>query len=874
MQQFIDPFQEAQPQNIPPTNAPREKQLITLENGERGFFVPGKFDVKSNDASQTPRQLFVKVDDSGKEVGASYYDPKGSFTDVTKGNSVEGFLKDPDTFDEKNPSNFDPNTFNTLQKFKGNPEGLRQYLSQNPELKIYKQTTQPKEQSPSFIDPFVEQKDTAKLEQEKQAHESTEGPIKTLSGRALISTKGLKELGALPDGVIEGLADQGIGLNQLLLAGLTKIGLVPEETYSNVMKQFKGVLKSDPLLTSKENFEESDVGRTVGNVGSYILPGAAIAKAPSAIKATTEAVARGLPSKATEALAKFGAKSGTNYAEAGAIGANLQYVPEEESRGVKTVVGAVLGATGGKAAEKIIGGIAARQALKNEGNAARASAGAAPENMPGGTGNSTQGAEQASNAADDAAGIFKKPDFINDGKTPNSQIPFVDDADSLGVRVTKGDASQDFGQQEFESRAAKMQDIGDQLRAFRGGQQEDIIKAGGNIATKVGGTQDKVAAGAELQQTLRKTAQSEKAAISESYELAKAAKGNDAILSADELKPKITEIIDDFEDVIPAPIINKLNNYGIGKETAEAIEGQAQKEIPALTVAEAEKLIKSINLRRSAASDGATKLGLDRIKGAIDESLDSLAQGSDEAVNLFKQGRAQRTEYGNTFEQSDIVESIIAKKAKFTNQINPQKVVEKIVYDRASNLENIPKIKSALTKSGADGVKSWNGIRGATIDDIINQSVQGADTGGPFFNVGRFNRQMEKVGDDALKMIFTPDEFADIKKFQRVVTQIQRKAPGAVNNSNTATSLINMINTSPVLSGYFGGILKSVGRRVQKYKDIGQVSEAVHGARRPTASAVEKANEKLKPVTSPIIRLLSAGIGRTAADSDVDESNK
>ena len=118
--------------------------LITLDNGETGYFVPGKFDVKDNDAGQTPRQLFVKVDKNGNEIGSSYYDPNGSFVDMTKGNNINAFIDDPDTYDSKNPSGFDPKLFGLLQSYKGNAAGLKSYLQQHPELTVFKQNTIPK----------------------------------------------------------------------------------------------------------------------------------------------------------------------------------------------------------------------------------------------------------------------------------------------------------------------------------------------------------------------------------------------------------------------------------------------------------------------------------------------------------------------------------------------------------------------------------------------------------------------------------------------------------------------------------------------------------------------------------------------------------
>ena len=116
-------------------------QLTELYPGMRGYFIPGQFETKENDKSKTPRQLFVQIGPSGQEQGTFYFDPKGSFVNMLSGSNVYDFIKDPDTFDPKNPSGFEPEIFNMLQRFKNDPMSLVPFVRQHPELGIYKQET-------------------------------------------------------------------------------------------------------------------------------------------------------------------------------------------------------------------------------------------------------------------------------------------------------------------------------------------------------------------------------------------------------------------------------------------------------------------------------------------------------------------------------------------------------------------------------------------------------------------------------------------------------------------------------------------------------------------------------------------------------------
>lgn len=680
----------------------------------------------------------------------------------------------------------------------------------------------------------------------------------------------IDEIKAVPDAFIKETSGAEIGINQVLLKGLHALGAISDDTYNGAIKDFKEILHAPPMFNSQENYNNAFLGRTVGTGLGYLVPGGALKELPAALAAGGKALAEAAPNAVTKFISNVAEKPATGYIATGALANNLQYVPDDQSRLLNTIEGGLAGYGVGKAAEKVFGYLGARQAAKAAQDAAsrpiEAGESAAIKTQANGQSADAipQGsAQQAKGASSNATSkIFNEPDFqANTAAANANQSRFTREADELGIKYTKGDATQDFKQQEFESRASKMQDVGDDLRAFKDAQQQSMVGAAGKLAENVGGEADKVVAGADIQSALRAAAKQSKSEVSGSYETAKVAPGNEDIIPTDKLKNDVADILDNFNDVIPPPIISKLENYGLigNKEDAEN-----------LTVREASKLIQSINLRAKGAK-GSHAEGLRRLRNSVEDSITSLNQGDGEAANLFSQARAQRTAHANVYEQKDIVQQVIDKKARYTNHLDPQEIVDKVVKDRGSNLENIFKIKQALLRPdakgnvSAEGQAAWDNLRGATIHDLLVGSVEGAETGTPYFNVGRFNREAEKIGDSALKMILSPKEFTDFKKFQRVVSQIRRKAPGAVNTSNTATAMINLLSNAPVIGTYLTGILKGVGRRVTKYNDIGKINEAIHGGKKPTADMVNASKEAIQKnvqeTKSPILRLLSGYAG-------------
>jgi hypothetical protein len=697
------------------------------------------------------------------------------------------------------------------------------------------QDNQPAQQKAAFVDPFQEQGNL-------QTHTSETAQTEPDAHPEVFSQAFVQEL-----------AKSGIGLNQILIAGLNKIGAISDDSYKNISKNFHTIAHAQD-----ENLQKDPANAAAGQAAGIVASVAPITKIPSAIKGGSELVAKYLPEIAANLVKRAGAGAGLQGAEAGGIAGGTSYIPEGDSRLVETAKGALGGAIVGKGLEYTLLRPKVVMAPRAEAQAANATVDNAAQAAPNAVKaeNIAQGAANA-NTAEQAAAQPVNEGFRARVEPPPEQTRFVNEAEQQGIRVSKGDATQDFKQQQFEAEAAKLADVGDEMRAFRAGQQEDIINRARALNTGVGGTQDKVAAGANIQQTLRTGDKAGRAQVSEAYEVAKAAKGNDAPVPTNFAKDEIKQIYDDFEDVIPSPITKKLQNYGILEQPIK--EGEAAFKPQTLTVGEAEKLIKSINARIGATSDRATAEGLRQVKQSLDNALEGMAQGSDEAVNAFKEARALRSQHADVYEQNDIVQNIIDKKAKYTNYVNPQSVVDKIVKDKANNLQNIPKIKAALMKSGPDGVKSWNDLRGATVNDLFEGSIKGADTGNAYFDTSRFNKEIERIGDPALKLMLSPKEFDELKMFQRTITQIQRKAPGAVNTSNTTSALLNYFRNNVPMSNFIEGLVRHYGRKFgTRFVEKTKVNEAIKGARNPAQSAVNEAKFETVKRNSPLLRLLSA----------------
>ena len=115
--------------------------MIELFPGMRGFYAGGPSIKKKNDKAQVLRHLFIQVDDNDQEIGSYYFDPNGAFTNMVAPENLDRFISDDDSWNPNNPSGFNPDTYEVLQRFKDNPSMLKDYIKKNPNFSIWKQGT-------------------------------------------------------------------------------------------------------------------------------------------------------------------------------------------------------------------------------------------------------------------------------------------------------------------------------------------------------------------------------------------------------------------------------------------------------------------------------------------------------------------------------------------------------------------------------------------------------------------------------------------------------------------------------------------------------------------------------------------------------------
>lgn len=377
---------------------------------------------------------------------------------------------------------------------------------------------------------------------------------------------------------------------------------------------------------------------------------------------------------------------------------------------------------------------------------------------------------------------------------------------TVGAKPTTGQLTREFGQQQLEAEGAKSVNpmVGSPIRQRLAESNRAILTKVDDVLAGTGGTADDLVAGSSAKAALRSKASSMQKKTGELYDAAKEATGANSPLPKDAqgmFFQKVVPILDDFEGKIPPAIQKKLEQFGLF--------GKVERD---LTFIEAEKFRKLLNVYADS-SDAPTVAAIKSLKGALDDSINSLALGSDDAAKMFEMARKSSAAKHAEFSQKDIVQAVVSKKAQFTDVVPDEQVVKRVVF--GGSVDDVFKIRKSL--SGAPGGdEAWNNIRASTfkklMDAAMNQNIKN-EAGDVVFSGARFQTELKKLGDKKLSLLFSPKEMEQIHAIRLVADSVTNKVPGSVNTSNTASALLNDAFKKLPFAGSVSDYFVDLGKR-------------------------------------------------------------
>lgn len=304
------------------------------------------------------------------------------------------------------------------------------------------------------------------------------------------------------------------------------------------------------------------------------------------------------------------------------------------------------------------------------------------------------------------------------------------------------------------------------------------------------------AAGDILSRSLADVAESNKAKISGLYEAARDSTGRAAPLDPSHFTQKLGDQLNDanLEAFLPNEIRTMVNNFATGKTP--------------LNVNTAEQFKTIVGNAQRASNDGNVRTALGLVRQSLDDTPligqmprsggNQLAlQGESEsylgqsAIDAFNKARSANREFMGQVERTPAL-------AAAMDDASVKGFFDKFVLSGDSK-----QLKNTLNAIGGNP-EAVQSIRDNVVSHLKNKATGGAADEVGAFSQSRYNKALRDIGTNKLKLLFNPEEIAQLRALGRVASYEQFQPVGsAVNNSNTAGAvggMLERIGNSPLLS--------------------------------------------------------------------------
>jgi hypothetical protein len=360
------------------------------------------------------------------------------------------------------------------------------------------------------------------------------------------------------------------------------------------------------------------------------------------------------------------------------------------------------------------------------------------------------------------------------------------------VPLSKGQATRDLAQQQFEIETAKNypETVGKPLIKAQADRNDAILQ---NFDAYVDATGKQTfglePTGRVVVQALNKDAQKAKTKINETYKLAREAGETEQPVSYAPLRTFIEEQTPTVRAKI-APVLDVVNEQ-LSKNDPK---GTGQISINAL-----EDIYTLINKMYEPNTPNAT-YGRD-----LRNIINTVTEG--QGGELYQQARRLRQDYAKRFENIGAIDRLISTKANSSDRVVAfEDVFQKSIVN--GSLDDVKNLGFALKRSGSEGQQAFKELQGQTIEFLKDQVTRSIDTdmyGNPVVSPAKFKSAVRGLDQDGkLDYLFGKKGAQEIRDLMETAILVNAPLKGAANYSNTASAVVRALDR--VGSGLLGKI--------------------------------------------------------------------
>jgi hypothetical protein len=357
--------------------------------------------------------------------------------------------------------------------------------------------------------------------------------------------------------------------------------------------------------------------------------------------------------------------------------------------------------------------------------------------------------------------------------------------------LTAGQRTRNFADLQFEKEAAKLGEEGAPLRQRVGNQTQNFIQ---QFDAMVDRTEPMLVEPRDIGKVVSRAvvnkAEVARKRVKAAYDKAAEEGAMLEPVTLDNLATAAADI-QRFEGVAGnvAPIRREAVRLGILAEDADGnLVPQAK------PIADTELLRQFVN-EATDWTDKRQALMAKRINNAIDAGTEG------KGGEAYKAARKMRENFANEFENVGLTAKLLSTK-RGTNEraIAFDEVFDKVVIN--APLEEMNKVRTTLITAGPEGKAAWNEMKAGAIRYIKDRSLSTAqrdEMGNPLLSPDKLNatiRTLDREGK--LDSLFGKKQAQQLRDLGEISIDIYTAPPGAINFSNTASSLkmaLDMIAT-------------------------------------------------------------------------------
>lgn len=356
-------------------------------------------------------------------------------------------------------------------------------------------------------------------------------------------------------------------------------------------------------------------------------------------------------------------------------------------------------------------------------------------------------------------------------------VPFVGP-----TALTKGQATRDFAQLQFEKETAKLPDVGAPLRERVQQQTANFIQNFDALIDLPGPiARETREVGRIVSDALVNRAEVRRREIRRAYEAARAQGEMSQPVEMAPLAQGLTTM-SSMEGLVPMISAVRREATRLGAIAQDEAGNIVPRE---MSVNDAETLRQFVNNATDWTDRREATFGR-QINSLIDQATEN--SGGD----MYRRARQLRAQFADEFENVGLTAKLIGtKRGTNERQIAVEDIFDKVII--LSPVDEMNKTRTTLLRAGPEGRQAWADLKSQGIDYIKQRALSASErdaAGNPLLSPAQFQRTVQGLDRDGkLEALYGRRQAQTLRDLAELSSVIYTAPPGAINTSNTASAL-------------------------------------------------------------------------------------